>query len=55
MRSTNGGQSHCTTERIDKAGLWLSSLFSRGFSAIRAIRSLALFPLSSDLPFDILH
>src|ERR1700688_4100764 len=28
---------------------------SRGFSTIRAIRSLALFPLSSDLLFDILH
>jgi hypothetical protein len=34
-------QSRRTTEPIDKAGLWPSSLFSRGFSAIRAIRSLA--------------
>jgi hypothetical protein len=30
-------QSRRTTERIDKAGLWPSSLFGRGFSAIRAI------------------
>ena len=42
-------------------GLVLSYAFhhkpreSRGFSTIRAIRSLASFPLSSDLLFDILH